>query len=280
MRNMMPAVASIFLVSFALLASPALSQTYDEAQKALDASERTIAEMQAQNFSVLLANDTLQEAMQIFAAQELMNKSGGKADYSIVIAKTNAIESIKASALNAYDELVALEKTLDELPESDRQAVSQYFEEARAEFYNERYDNVKGKVDAVYQKISEQQALNTKIAAMLDARRRNIVGFFSANWMYIAAAVVVVVLVAMVFTNRFLRYRIAKKMRVLTMEKSVITELMKDTQRMYFEQAKISDDMYKVRIDKFEELMRDIDRQLPLLREELELRGGVFFFKR
>jgi hypothetical protein len=277
---MMPAVAAIFLVSFALLASPALSQTYDEAQKALDASERTIAEMQAQNFSVLLANDTLQEAMQIFAAQELMNKSGGKADYSIVIAKTNAIESIKASALNAYDELVALEKTLDELPESDRQAVSQYFEEARAEFYNERYDNVKGKVDAVYQKISEQQALNTKIAAMLDASRRNIVGFFSANWMYIAAAVVVVVLVAMVFTNRFLRYRIAKKMRVLTMEKSVITELMKDTQRMYFEQAKISDDMYKVRIDKFEELMRDIDRQLPLLREELELRGGLFFFKR
>jgi predicted transcriptional regulator len=280
MRNTPTAVAAILLISFALLASTVLAQTYDEAQKALNASEKTIAEMQAQNFSVSMVNDTLQEALQIFTAQELINRSGGGADYSLVITKTNSIEEIRASALNAYDELVALEKTLAELTGADRQAVSQYFEEARAEFYNERYDNVKGKVDAVYQKISEQQALNTKVAAMLDASRKNIVGFFEANWMYLLSAAIVIVVIVSVTANRFLRYRITKKMRTLNMEKVVITELMKDTQRMYFEQAKISDDMYKVRIDKFEELMRDIDRQLPLLREELELRSGIFFFKR
>jgi hypothetical protein len=272
--------AAAVVVSLVLLSASVFSQTYGEVQDALAAAEAQIAGMQARNFSVSMANDTLSEASQILAAQELINKSGGKPDYSIVMQKANAVGVIEKNAFNAYDELVALEKTVSELAEDDRAALTPYVEDARAEFYSERYDRVGEKVDVAYQKISEQQALNTRVAAMLDASRRNISGFFYYNWPYVLAAGVILAAFAVVFAGRFTKYRINRKMRLLGMEKDVIMGLIKDTQRMYFELGKISEDMYTVRMQKFEELIRDIERQLPMLREELEMHRGLGWVKK
>jgi hypothetical protein len=271
-----PAVlASALLLVF--LAGAVDAQTLEDCQQAIAKAQLQIAEMAASNFSVTKANDTLQEAVQIFAAQEMLNKSGKKADFSLPMAKANSIGDIKSAAFNAYDELVALEKTVAELPADEQAGLQEGLEGARAEFYSERYDKVGEKVDAVYKKMSEQQALNEKLAAVLDASRRNIAGFFQYNWPYVLAAAAAAVVIFIISANRVLRRRIRERMRTLEMERDVILGLIKDTQKLYFESGKISEDMYNVRLQKFEELIRDIERQLPLLREELELRKGFIF---
>jgi len=53
-------------------------------------------------------------------------------------------------------------------------------------------------------------------------------------------------------------------------------KLIKKSQYEYFHLFKIPEELYHIRIEKFGELIRDIDRQIPLLVEERErIKGGV-----
>ena len=51
--------------------------------------------------------------------------------------------------------------------------------------------------------------------------------------------------------------------------KKVINNLLKNTQKDYFKTRKMSEADYKIRIKKFKELIRDIDRQIMVLKEDL-----------
>ena len=84
------------------------------------------------------------------------------------------------------------------------------------------------------------------------------------------------VLIFIFFRNIVARKMIRRKMRELELEKKVIFGLIQDTQKLYFDKNKISEEMYSVRIRKFGEIIRDIERQLPLLRADLEGRRGFF----
>ena len=55
------------------------------------------------------------------------------------------------------------------------------------------------------------------------------------------------------------------------MKKIIIEGLIKDTQRDYFKTNKISQLQYETRLNKFEEIIRDINRELPLLNEEISM---------
>jgi hypothetical protein len=49
----------------------------------------------------------------------------------------------------------------------------------------------------------------------------------------------------------------------------VLQELIARTQRDYFEKGNIGEDTYNIRINRFGEMIRDINRQVPLIREQL-----------
>ena len=53
-----------------------------------------------------------------------------------------------------------------------------------------------------------------------------------------------------------------------------------ETQRDYFQYGKIPEGEYNIKTKRFAELVRDIDRQVPLLKEEIiKLRGGIVSLK-
>ena len=266
-------VCFVFLV---LLSGAAYADVRDDAFAALGKAEQYMQEMQAMNFSVARVNDTLVEAKYLFEAQELINRSGGKPDFSIVMQKVGVVEQVRKDALNTYDELVALEKHVADIKENNT-LVQSYLAEARDEFANERYEQARSKIEETYKKISEQQALTTKLATALDASQRNIASFFANNWPGLTAGSAAFVVFVLFFGNRFRVYRIKRKIKYLDMEKGLIVDLIKETQSLYFDKGKIPEDTYVVRIKKFGELIRDIERQIPLLRADLESGKRMFF---
>ena len=255
------------------LSTPAYAQTLDEAKASLEKSEATLSEMGSMNFSVSRINDTLAEARNLFVSQELINESGGKPDFSLVLAKTKEIEQIRKDALGAYDEMIALEKTMAGLTDVNRTLLDSYLTDVKLEFQNERYDKTREKIDAAYARISEQQAFATRLATLLEAGRRNVAGFLFYNWPSLSAGAVAAIALAVVLRSRFSRCRTRRKIDALLTEKRVILDLVKETQRLYFDVGKIPEDTYRIRVKKFGELARDIDRQLPMLRAQLQSGG-------
>jgi hypothetical protein len=60
------------------------------------------------------------------------------------------------------------------------------------------------------------------------------------------------------------------KINHLNKEKEVVYNLIKELQKDYFEKQKIAENSYKIKIKKYGEIIRDINRQIPLLQAELE----------
>ena len=78
------------------------------------------------------------------------------------------------------------------------------------------------------------------------------------------------------------KYFLRKKIDYLENRKVALKEYLKKTQFDYFQKGKISEADYNLRSKKFAEMIRDIDRDLPLLQEKLikagddSLEGGVY----
>lgn len=67
-----------------------------------------------------------------------------------------------------------------------------------------------------------------------------------------------------------IRKRIIKaKIKKLELKEKTLRGLVMQTQKDYFHSGKMSEGMYSIRTNKFAELIRDIERQIPLLKEEL-----------
>jgi len=244
-----------------------------EAEMALNMSIEHMRQMQEAGFHTTRINDTLADAVQMFKAQTVLEDSGGVPDYSLVTRITGDIESMKNKAFRIYDELQALEMMTGELEGEDTGLVS-VIEEARTEFGDERYDESLVLIEKAYDKISEEQSLNARLSFILENAGKNIVTFLAANWLLIVLSLTVLVVFLAAFHNALSRMRIRRRIRKLEIKKDVLNDMIKQLQHEYFELGKTSEDAYRIKMKKFNEMLRDIEREKPLLNESLEKKTG------
>jgi len=88
-----------------------------------------------------------------------------------------------------------------------------------------------------------------------------------------AGLVTAILLFALFFAlrNTIRRHRLGARLRRLHKRLVILDELLKETQKQYFEEHSISDGEYHLRVRKYGELMRDIHRQIPLLQEQIAM---------
>jgi len=238
-----------------------------EARNALENAKADMLEMAESGFSVQLVNDTLFEAEQIFIAQNMLEQP----DYSFVLVKTKSIAEIKRKAFSVYDELNALSKKLEkEEAEENMSEAYTIFEKAKQEFYDERYDKAMLLIEECYVKINEIHALRTKIRAIYEAGTSKLVRFFRIRWKVLSITLAVLLILFFSFRKKVAILFVKRKINNLKFEKDVLKNLIKKTQYEYFQKGKIPESLYHIRIDKFGTLIRDINRQIPLLEEAIE----------
>ena len=264
-----------FICIFIVLSVPslAISEETSRVQSDLELAEKDMQEMLDQGLTVTRYNDTLIITKQIFDAQVALENAGGKPSYYLVYEKLEELEDIKQKAFKNIDELNALKSAINQTEGIDLTQVLDLYEQAENEFEAERYEKSLELIDMTYKRLSELKALQTKVKAFYEATSRNIVNFFKERWKEIASIVAAIIIIVILTHNRIACWRIKRKMKQLELRKKSIKELIKKTQKDYFEKGELSENTFRIRTKKYAELIRDLNRQIPLLREELVIRS-------
>lgn len=235
-------------------------------------AENDMAQMIDAGLHVISYNDTLSSAKQIYAMQLLLENNTGNADYSAVTAKIDELKQIKLNAYKTLDEINALESSINQLQLSNATPAIDLYNQAREAFNSERYADSLALIDSTYKKISELEASQTKIKLFYEATSRSIYTFIISNWEIILIVIGASAIIIFLTYNRFMILLINRKMANLEIKRDSITNLIAKTQKEYFEETKTPESTYRIRTSKYGELIRDINRQIPLFKEELEMR--------
>jgi len=264
---------SLTFLLFLLLSvnfSYALDQNVTQQQKAADclnSSLQIISYLNESGFSTVRLADLYQEASSLYLAQISLK---GKGDFSTVTKRCDEISNLQELALSSSDLLESLKKFYQESLSSqiDTTNVDVTMLEIESEIKNERYERVASLIDMAYEQISTLRAENTQLTLFFKATGSGLKSFVLKHRLEIAIIIVL-------FLSLFLIYRVAvkkwileKKIQKLEIRKSSLNDLIKKTQFNYFQKGSVSESDYNIRVKNFAELVRDIDRQLPLLREE------------
>lgn len=239
-------------------------------EKQISLAEEDMAKMISDGFKVARYNDTLTVAKNEFDTKLYLQITTNKTqDFSVVKDKLNELANIKTLAYRARDELKTLEATINETG-GDLSEVMPYFYRAKSEFLSERYEYALNAIDATYQALSEQQSMQTKLRLFYEATTRTLANFVSTYWKEIIVSIIVLAIVALISWHRISIYLLNKKLEHLYLRRTTLKKLIAKTQKEFFEKGTIDETTYHIRLNKYGEIIRDINRQIPLVKEELE----------
>jgi len=93
--------------------------------------------------------------------------------------------------------------------------------------------------------------------------------FVINNWKILSSLAIVIIVFLLIYRIKISIWLVNRKMEALKLRKKTIKELVMQTQKDYFQYGKMPEGEYNIKTKKFAELVRDIDRQIPLLQEQL-----------
>jgi len=270
-RRLITVIAICFLLS-----SLTIAQSAQKAKVKLNSAQTAIQEMEKEGMQTTRVNDLFFQANISYQAHLALNQSGKQTDFSQTIENCEKIIEIKNTAFNVYDEIEALENRIEGLEDKDLNLskIKASFRSAKEEFRSERYEQAEEKVDETYKRISESQAISNRLQAIYDATRKNIAYFIRNNWQWFTLLLVVALVGGAIAKRRIEIYLLRKKKQRLLLRKETIKNLIEEAQYSYFEKGDISEETYSTRTDKFGEMLRDLNRRIPLVEEDLRKKTG------
>ncbi|OIO80683.1 hypothetical protein AUJ84_02815 [Candidatus Pacearchaeota archaeon CG1_02_32_132] len=266
-------IAGIFCLfiiqdSSALSAEP--SNESIQAKEGLGQAEKDILEMMENNISINRVNETYQEALQLYSAQLALEEKGKKADYKLIIKYTSDIGSVKKTALQAKDELEIFSEIFNEVGENTNLSeMHGEYDQIISSLSDERFEDTIKLIKTGYERISEIQSSQTAINAFSNAISKTIKNFFIRNWLKLIIIFSIVLILLLIFWSSLKKLKVRLRFNLLITQKKSINNLLKKMQNNYFKTKKISEADYRIRLKKFKELIRDIDRQVMVLKEEI-----------
>ena len=268
-------IALILLSSAVFSQADILSSGAIAAKSDMALAKNAIVEMESAGFNTTRVKDLFQTTQQLFDAQVAYEKSNGTASYEAVAEKSQEIVRIKNLAFQISDELNALQDVLeDRKKEIDITEPMELYTSAKADLDAERYEGAKEKIAQAYSRITEIEA-GTTTSRVLTEASKTVFQRARESWKEILIAAIIIVIAFSFGFDRIWIYYKKIQMERLTLEKKIIEDLLERTQNDYFNKGKLSETGYHIKIKKYGELIRDINRQLPLIREEIEERRGI-----
>jgi hypothetical protein len=258
----------ISIITLLLLIPLVCSITQEEIQILIQSAEERAIEMHRNNINTIRYNDTLLLAKQLYLLQLETNNS----DFSQVKNKLDELEEIYHKSYQCLDELRALKSTIDQTEGIDLEPVMELYRQSEEEFHSERYEQCLSKIEQTYEKLSEMEAVETKLRVFYEVTSRSLKTFLKARWKEITIVALSILIIYLLTRKHISNLILTNRIKSLEIRKKSIKKLVQKTQKEYFEDGKISEATYKIRTKKYGELIRDINRQIPLLREQLELK--------
>jgi hypothetical protein len=263
----------VLLLSFSFV----ISEDYEEGETSLVGlrlveAGAAINELKLDGFNTQRVEDLFKAATQIFESQSEINNEKNR-DFTLVEQYVDEILDLKDQAYITRDEVEYVYSFYDEiLLENEGINISDTDEiltEMQFEFDSERYEEAYELAGEAYSALAEIEGQYTALNLAYKATAKTLKNFLVNNWLKLTIIFFVLIFLYFIFKNRILYYRTKYKITRLMHESGVLEELIKKTQFGYFEAGTLSESAYRIRVRKFSELMRDINRQLPLLKEQI-----------
>lgn len=275
-------IVAIILVTLMYSSSAAENNTIQNrtlAIKCVDDSLITMNQLAKDGFNTLRINDTLKTTIDLLNTQLEREKRNQGVDYTKIIDSCNNIERIKSLAYQAKDEIFVLNKEYLEFKTKskdysiDTSEVDILMKNLNQSIDDERYENVIEQIPIISNKMTEIESSATAFKLYYKTASRGVRQIIQDN--LIILIIIFVLLIASLIVYKFYLKRkiIEKKIRKLEIEKKALQEMIKKIQREYFEENKMAEGEYNIRTKKFAELIRDIERQIPLYKEQLAMMG-------
>jgi len=263
-------VLFLIFIQSSLAFSTTQSNESIQAKESLAQAEKDIFEMMEKNISINRVNETYQEALQLYSAQFALEEKGSKANYKLIIEYVSEIGSIKENALEANDELKIFVETYQDAEKTTNLSEMQDdYNNILASFQDERFEDTPTLINQGYDRISEIQSSQTALNSFYLATSSTIKNFFRENWLRILIILSLTLFFVLIFWNNLKKLRMRMKFNHLMTQKKALNTLIQNMQKSYFKTKKLSETEYTIKLKKFKELIRDIDRQIMVLKEDI-----------
>ena len=222
-------------------------------------------------FNTSRITDLIGKANDFYNTQTILKTQGKKYDLSPVLDYCTDLEKIESLAYSSRDEFSVLKKfyNVTVTPLMDTIKIDEILDRIQNEIDSERYEKVEPLIKEGYDEISSLQATYTTLNVFYENTRKGVLVFFQRNWKIMLSILVILVILLIIYWTTIRKRIIQGKIDKLIHKKEVLNDLIKNAQRTYFESGKMPEATYNIKTKKFAEMIRDIDRQIPLLQEEL-----------
>lgn len=253
----------ISILIFCMFITPAVfAASITEAREAIDNAEKIVQEMAEFNFSTIFVNDILLSAKEDFK----------KKNYDSVLEKTRTIEARKEKAYEISDSLDSIEVRIEELTEMnlDASEIREILEDAKREFRFENYDEADRLISKAFDEISDTEAKQTILKARYEAAKNRVIAFFINYKEYVIITTVISVIMGVIIFKIITGIRIKNELRSLRLEKSVMEDLIKETQKDRYQKNAISKKVYQLTMSKYKDKIREIEKGILILEKKIK----------
>lgn len=272
-----------FLLVLMFISTVAYAQTTrEDAVKAIGQAKEDISEMMGAGFSVNYVNDTLASAKQAlerddFAEAIRQNATGDLAQqakkaleglnyegftYDNVLKYTQEISSRKQQAYELSDSIRALEIKIEEYNQSiNTSDVENTLKDIKIDFEKERYSEVETLLSKANSDLENKKSELTTVNIIVRSSKN----FVENNRFGILILLAVIGISGWLGWRKYRIKRIHDNLKKLRIEKESLLKLMKKSQAERFEKGKLSESIYKIRMEKYSERLNEIKETIPVL---------------
>ena len=244
---------------------------HNETLARLGEANASVARMREAGLPYLQANDLLEIGVQWFDGQSAMELSGGIPDYGFSLQKVTEILDLEQSSLSVGDDLKALSARIDSADkDANLTSTKALMAEATQEFRDGRIDEAKNLINQAYDEVSNAESQAVHSRTMLESTRRNLESFLSDNWKIMVAIAAIALALFFVFQKQIRRFILDSRLKALIHEREVVSSMLKGLQQDYFQKKTINELTYRVKTKKYGDMLRNINRQVPTVKEELK----------
>ena len=191
-------------------------------------------------------------------------------DYNFIIEKAAQVREIKERAYDLKYQLTSLKLRMDSIEQVNLSAEYGMYKEAESLFSDGMYDAAEEKIKETFTEVSAREAEYTGIRLLYRASRDNIINYAEDNWKTLLVGGTITAIAGLIALWQGIIYSLKRRINLLELEREVITDLIKESQKEHFVEGDITTEEYKIRLEGYEERTIDIDKRLPALKERLQ----------
>ena len=244
---------------------------HNETLAQLNGANASIGKMRQDGLPSQNAADLYGLARQWFDGQEAIELSGGRPKYDFALQKITEITDLEQNTYRVNDDLKALSERIGTADSgADLSATKSLVADAAQEFKDGRIDRAKTLISQAYDEVSKAEAQAVHSRTLGESARRTIENFLTDNWRTIAYVAAAAAVMFFLFQKQIRKVLVSARLNALIRERGVIGSMLKKLQMDYFEKKSVTELTYRVKTKKYGDIIRNINRQLPLLKEELK----------